>query len=222
MYDAPEYTGKGGSLAVGIDTILSVDDWKAKEVCEWKPSTKFESAGKDQRIPGNTHLDITFELNVNKNQLVFLSTGGGGLGIRGGNFVEDLILDDGKAITITCPVISIDDVQFGTPQGDRCRIVVTAKTDGDYTIAAHGTGPVANFTGTPRVGADPLIVVFTDTSTGTPTSWLWDFKNDGTAISALQNPTYIYTAAGTYTVKLKATNADGSSIKIKEDYIVVS
>ncbi len=37
------------------------------------------------------------------------------------------------------------------------------------------------------------------------TSWLWDF-GDGVGTSTIQNPTYTYTASGTYQVKLRVTN----------------
>ena len=55
-----------------------------------------------------------------------------------------------------------------------------------------------------------LSVVFTDTSSNTPTSWLWDF-GDGSATSTAQNPTHPYAAPGDYTVTLTATNASGPS-----------
>ena len=35
--------------------------------------------------------------------------------------------------------------------------------------------PVANFSGTPTIGAPPLAVSFTDSSTNTPTAWSWTF-----------------------------------------------
>ena len=52
-------------------------------------------------------------------------------------------------------------------------------------------------------------VTFTDTTayTGTVTSYLWDF-GDGSG-SALQNPTHIYAAAGSYTVVFTATTEEG-------------
>ncbi|HWS21200.1 MAG TPA: PKD domain-containing protein, partial [Methanoregula sp.] len=71
--------------------------------------------------------------------------------------------------------------------------------------------PVAAFSATPRSGTVPFTVTFTDTSTGTaPLSYAWDFQNDGSVDSTLKNPSYQYTAAGTYTVKLTVTNTAGS------------
>jgi probable HAF family extracellular repeat protein len=49
-------------------------------------------------------------------------------------------------------------------------------------------------------GSGPLYVCFTNTSTTTPTSWLWDF-GDGTA-STEKNPCHMYKTAGSYTVTL--------------------
>jgi PKD repeat protein/tRNA A-37 threonylcarbamoyl transferase component Bud32/tetratricopeptide (TPR) repeat protein len=67
---------------------------------------------------------------------------------------------------------------------------------------------VANFTATP-MRERPLTVNFKDTSTGTVTSWLWDFNNDGVTDSIEQNPNYTYSSAGTYMVKLTVTGPGG-------------
>jgi PKD repeat protein len=71
--------------------------------------------------------------------------------------------------------------------------------------------PTANFTAAPNPANISQTITFTDTSTGAPTSWQWNF-GDGTT-STLQNPTKSYSAAGTYTVSLTATNAGGSNAK---------
>jgi PKD repeat protein len=92
----------------------------------------------------------------------------------------------------------------------------------DYITASAVTGPVAGFAADTVSGTAPLTVTFTDQTTGNPTSWAWDFNNDGTVDSTLQNPSYIYTAAGTYTVKLTAANAGGSDDETKTGYITVS
>lgn len=80
--------------------------------------------------------------------------------------------------------------------------------------------PVAAFSGTPTSGYAPLTVVFTDASTNNPTSWAWTFGDGGT--STAQNPSHTYTAAGTYTVTLTASNAYGSDSETKTGYITVT
>jgi PKD repeat protein len=69
--------------------------------------------------------------------------------------------------------------------------------------------PVASFTASPTSGDAPLTVNFTDTSTGSPTSWAWDFENDGTTDSTAQNPSHIYNAVGSYVVTLTVNNSVG-------------
>jgi PKD repeat protein len=83
-----------------------------------------------------------------------------------------------------------------------------------------GTAPVANFTGTPTAGTAPLAVVFTDTSSNAPTAWAWTFGDGG--VSSAQHPSHTYTAPGTYTVSLTASNAFGQDVETKVDYITVT
>ena len=82
--------------------------------------------------------------------------------------------------------------------------------------------PIAQFTASPTQGQSPLAVQFTDQSTGTPKSYAWDFNNDGTTDSTVKSPSFSYTSAGTYTVKLTVTNAYGSDSETKTQYIMVS
>jgi PKD repeat protein len=63
----------------------------------------------------------------------------------------------------------------------------------------------AEFTFTPSSPVVGEPIQFTDASTGTPSTWQWDF-GDG-ATSAVQNPTHTFTTAGAYTVTLTAANA---------------
>ena len=73
--------------------------------------------------------------------------------------------------------------------------------------------PVADFSTSVTSGYAPLTVQFTDKSTGSPTSWSWDFNGDGVADSSIQNPGYAYTTPGTYVAKLTVSNANGTSPK---------
>jgi PKD repeat protein len=87
------------------------------------------------------------------------------------------------------------------------------------------TGPIAEFTGTPRTGTEPLDVDFSfvDLRGGsvTYTSWDWDF-GDGTTGTG-ENVSHIYPDAGTYDVTLTVSDATtSSSPHTKDDYIIVN
>ncbi len=78
---------------------------------------------------------------------------------------------------------------------------------------------VANFSASPTYGCAPLLVTFSDSSTGNPTSWKWDLGN-GT-ISFLQNPSVTYFNPGQYNVKLVVSNSTGSDSIIKSQFITI-
>ncbi|WP_321506272.1 PKD domain-containing protein [uncultured Methanoregula sp.] len=101
-------------------------------------------------------------------------------------------------------------------------IPTTTVTDGTVTVTGATTAPVAAFTASTTSGTAPLAVQFNDTSSNTPTSWAWDFNNDGTVDATTQNATYTYTTAGTYSVNLTATNSAGSNSALKTSYITAS
>ena len=91
-----------------------------------------------------------------------------------------------------------------------------------YTVNYAPITPVGEFSSDITSGTAPLTVKFTDQSANYPTSWAWDFNNDGIIDSTQQNPTFTYTTPGTYTVTLNATNLAGSNSIVKTDYITVS
>jgi PKD repeat protein len=88
-----------------------------------------------------------------------------------------------------------------------CKKDDTAPT-GTNPTPPTGSSPVANFTFTPASGVAPLQVQFTNISNNA-TSYAWDFGNGQT--SAVANASTTYTTAGTYTIKLTATGADGKT-----------
>jgi PKD repeat protein len=92
----------------------------------------------------------------------------------------------------------------------------------DEFISVSPSQPVADFMANPTSGAAPLMVQFTDESTGNVTKWAWDFNNDGHIDSTLQNPTYTYQNAGTYSVNLTVTGPGGSDSDVKDEFISVS
>jgi PKD repeat protein len=77
--------------------------------------------------------------------------------------------------------------------------------------------PDAAFSASPTAGVAPLAVVFADESTGTISSWLWDF-GDGTTGTA-RNPTHGYMQPGSYTVSLTVTGPGGTDTLVRSSYI---
>ncbi len=91
-----------------------------------------------------------------------------------------------------------------------------------------GSGPVdptqlnADFRGNPTTVAVGGSVAFADASTGNPTSWSWTFPGGNPATSTVQNPTVVYSAAGTYNVTLTVSNGNANDTETKNGYITVS
>jgi PKD repeat protein len=86
--------------------------------------------------------------------------------------------------------------------------------------------PTANLSSNKTTGSYPLLVGFTDGSTGVPTSWQWNFTNvtgNNTAVifSTSQNPTYIF-GKGNFSIKLTATNGLGSNTSTTTVFINVT
>jgi PKD repeat protein len=71
--------------------------------------------------------------------------------------------------------------------------------------------PTANFTFS--AGRVDQAINFTDTSTPQATSWLWIFDDGGTATT--QSPSHTFTAVGSHSVILIASNGSGASEKIQ-------
>lgn len=90
-------------------------------------------------------------------------------------------------------------------------------TGGDTAPDAAVVSVVADFTGSPTTGANPLSVTFTDASTNA-VAWAWDFGDGNT--STQQSPTHSYANPGTYSVTLSINS--GAASKTRTNYIGVS
>ncbi len=74
--------------------------------------------------------------------------------------------------------------------------------------------PVASFTAAPVCEGNAT--TFVNTSTGNPNGWTWDF-GDLSPADNTPNPTHTYAAAGTYTVQLSISTANGCLDDITRD-----
>jgi PKD repeat protein len=89
----------------------------------------------------------------------------------------------------------------------------TVSKTGIYVVSSNiSTNVISQFIASPTSGTFPLKVNFIDKSTGSPTSWKWDF-GDGTN-STEQNTMHTYSSAGNYTVNLTVSNINGASSKL--------
>lgn len=97
-----------------------------------------------------------------------------------------------------------------------------AVDDIQITIPSAGSAPVADFTTPITTICQATCIDFTNTSTFVAGAvFSWNF-GDG-QLSALQNPTNIcYNNAGTFTVTLIVTDANGTDTETKTSYIVVN
>lgn len=93
-------------------------------------------------------------------------------------------------------------------------VVARKKTLRVAVFAAKSAGTSILSTLSPSFTSAPLFpiagqtVQFTDTTTGAPSSWQWNF-GDGTT-SNTQNPSHSYAAAGSYNVSLMVNSGSGS------------
>jgi PKD repeat protein len=111
---------------------------------------------------------------------------------------------DARAVELVGDRIYVSDGYDARPVGDPLAHAVYV-----FDVQSAAQPPAASFTSTPASGDAPLTVQFSDTSTGNVTGRLWDFGDGQT--SEEQHPSHVHSDAGTFTVTLTATNANGSS-----------
>ncbi len=95
-----------------------------------------------------------------------------------------------------------------------CRDVV-----GKEAFITCGVPPKAGFSANVTSGPAPVAIAFSDTSTGVPTSWDWDFGDNSSSVD--QNPIHSFEKAGRYNVSLTARNLFGNNTTVKKDYITI-
>ncbi len=78
------------------------------------------------------------------------------------------------------------------------------------TVAQPPDAPTASFTQDKTSGDIPLIVQFTNQSTGAITAYAWDFGDGSTSTDA--SPSHTFVTSGTYTVGLTVSGPGGSNL----------
>jgi PKD repeat protein len=87
----------------------------------------------------------------------------------------------------------------------------------------YHSAPDADFSADKTLVPPGCGINFTDLSTGVPTNWLWTFEGGTPCSSTAKHPEGVtYSAAGTYSVKMVASNTEGIDSILKISYITVS
>ena len=158
---------------------------------------------------GTSNLTLTAPITVTGTNFTLGSSFGTTTVAAGATTTFSVIFNSATAGTFT------GNVSFATNDCD----------EGTYNFQLNATAiatpPVANFSGTPLTICAGSTVTFTDLSTNA-TSWSWNFGAGATpATSIAQNPTVTFNTAGTNTITLTATNAFGSDVETKINYVTI-
>ena len=97
----------------------------------------------------------------------------------------------------------------------------------EVTVYTAAITPVGDFQADKLMPSTTDLVVFTDLSEHTPTSWSWEFTPSTVDYEAgtgpfSQHPVVRFAEPGTYTVQLMVENIAGAATEIKYGYITVS
>ncbi|WP_294677135.1 PKD domain-containing protein [uncultured Fluviicola sp.] len=92
----------------------------------------------------------------------------------------------------------------------------------NVTGVTASTPPTPSFTTVSSTVCAGQSITYTNTSTGSPTSYSWSFPGGTPSTSTAESPTVTYSTAGTYNVVLTATNGSGSNTTTMTNYVTVN
>jgi uncharacterized repeat protein (TIGR01451 family) len=160
-------------------------------------------------------------------QASFLLNNNGGAAMNGTATISAAGFAIGSGASYNVPGFGSTNVVINfTPSSARsfAGTVIFVSNGGDSSNAVTGsgtTGPAARFTAAPTNGSSPLVVTFTDTSTGTITNRSWNL-GDGTVINTTATSlVHSYTCGGPYSVSLTVRGTGGSNTLTETSLITV-
>ena len=117
-------------------------------------------------------------------------------------------------------VVSVNAAASTLPVGNYPDTIGFVSTTINASLTIIWPPPVANFSGSPTNGIEPVTVTFTDTSTGPIANRFWNFGDGGTTNVTTNSVVHTY-SAGSYDVTLIATGPGGVSTNTQPIYINV-
>ena len=207
-----------------LTLVVAYNDGDSDEVRYWvNHGGDWINSGSSSTTFGTSGLASGF-INATLSNVALSSTDGSykfnSVSLDGANPVSPINYYENHTWSVTSAITAGSDSIFEYSPVESSFKTTLATLTVEYP--ASESAPSAGFTATLTSGKAPLTVQFTDTSTHSPASWAWDFDNDGTVDSTLQNPSHVYSAEGTYSVSLTVANTYGSNSKVRTGYIIVT
>lgn len=148
-----------------------------------------------------------------------------------GVYYRDNTLADWQLYATGMPNVEITELEiYQNPTECKSKLYASSYGQGLWVSDLKdpgNTAPTACFEASSEniCGATP--VTFTDLSDFSPTGWTWSispgtYSYTGGTNANSQNPQVIFSASGTYTIQLTATNAHGSDVESKAGFITVT
>jgi PKD repeat protein len=221
------WTNITGTLPVGSAqlTWIAVEDKDPNSV--WVTFSGYSSGNKVFKTTdgGTTWVNYSTGLpNIPVNCITYWNGTKDGLyiGCDIGVYYRDSLAATWTNYSTGLPNVVISDLAIFYPLG-KIRAATYGRAIYEADLYNNGQmAPIANFTADKTFLCPTMTVNFTDLSVFGPTSWNWVFQGGTPATSTQQNPSIVYNTAGTYSVSLTATNANGNSVMTKTLYITVS
>ena len=219
----------GTEVCAGVNITLTEDGGDAES---WEWSTNETTQSINVSASGNYSVTITdasnctSSCNITVTVVEACEATAPDFSICEGTTVNNaLFIANGASCSVGCSM-TLDYDFDGSAAGNytynvTCDNGVCGPTTESGTVTVDPK-PTADFSANVTSGCAPLNVVFTDASTGDPTSWDWSFPGGSPSSADTQGPhTVTYNGAGNYNVSLTVSNACGSDTETKTNYITV-
>lgn len=193
-----------GSATVTVKALPTASISGATSVCQNAAVPQITFTGANGTAP------YTFKYNINGGAVQTATSAAGA-----------------DAVTVNVPTAALGNFTYNLISVQEGSSTSCFQIQSGQAIVQVTALPVANFT-VAAITCEDVAIKFTDASTissGTITSWSWDFGDAGSGTdntSNLQNPQHIFTATGTYTVKLIAGSANNCSGAVFSRQVVVN
>ena len=160
-------------------------------------------------------------------QAIFLVNNYGGATLTGTTTISAAGFTIGSGASYSVPGFGSTNVVINfTPTSAKnfAGTAIFLSNGGNSTNAVTGSGtsgPAARFTAVPTNGSSPLVVTFTDTSTGTITNRSWNLGDGTVTNTAATSLSHTYTCGGPYSVSLTVRGTGGSNTLTKTSLVTV-